>query len=435
MSKFATLNGHQPPAPIGEDIASRWMLDPSITFLNHGSFGARLRSVVEAQRRRRDELEARPVEYLDRRARELITESMMAVGTFLGMAPGSAPAPGSGGGNCAGSGAGSFGFTTNATDGVNAVLRSLEFEPGDQLVTTNHVYNAVRQTLRFLTERAGAELIVAEVPLPVGSADDVVEAIRGALTERTRLVIVDQITSPSAIVFPIERIIELCAERGVDVLVDAAHGPGMLELDVESLGAAYYVGNLHKWVCAPPGAGFLWVREDKQDGIHPTVISHFFGEGIVQEFGWQGTRDITAWLTVPDAIREVGALGARCAEDAGWEGDPISGGWSAVRRHNHEMAVWVQAMLCEAWGVEPISPMDGSMLGSMASVFLPPEVKRGFESAREFQLALYDGYGIEIPVIDELGPWIIRSSCQVYNSPEQYVYLADSVKELIGACR
>lgn len=390
-----------PPQPIRGDIRSLWMLDERVDFLNHGSFGARLRAVHEAQIAWREQMEARPVEFLDRRGPELLAQAKRAVGDFLGMQ----------GEN--------FGFTSNATDGVNAVLRSLRFQPGDELVTTSHVYEAVRRAMRHLAERAGATMVEIDVPLPVRGPHDVVEAVEGALNDRTRLLVIDHITSPTSVVFPVQAIIERCAARGVDVLVDGAHAPGMVALDVDRLGAAYYAGNLHKWVCAPPGAGFLWVREDRQSAVHPTVLSLRLGDGFAAEFSWQGTRDVTAWLAAPDAIRAMDNLDG-------------PGSWARVMRHNHELAAWVQAMLSEAWGVEPPTPLDGSMLGSMASVELPAEVGRRFETREALQAALREDHGIEVFAIDWGDRRLIRPCCQVYNTAEQYRRLAEAILESTG---
>ena len=388
-----------PPQPIRGDIRSLWMLDETIDFLNHGSFGARLRAVHEAQIAWRKQMEARPIEFLDRRGPELLAQAKQAVGDFLGMRPED------------------FGFTSNATDGVNAVLRSLRFQPGDELLTTNHVYEAVRRAMRHLAERSGATMVEVDVPLPVHGPDQVVDAVEAALNDRTRLLVIDHITSPTSVIFPVQTIIERCAARGIDVLVDGAHAPGMIALDVERLGAAYYAGNLHKWVCAPLGAGFLWVREDQQSAIHPTILSLRLGDGFAAEFSWQGTRDVTAWLAAPDAIRAMDNLDG-------------PGSWGRVRRHNHELAVWVQATLSEAWDVEPPTPRDGSMLGSMASVELPAAVRRRFETREALQAALLEDHGIEVFVIEWGDRHLIRPCCQVYNTAEQYRRLAEAVRKL-----
>jgi isopenicillin-N epimerase len=394
-----------PPAPLAENMIAKWMLDPSVTFLNHGCFGARPRVVSDAQQRWRHRLEARPVELLDRWRDDLLDEAKRSVGQFVGAS------------------SRNFGFVTNATGGVCAVLRSLRFQPGDELLTIDHVYNAVRMAMRMVAGHSGAGVIELPLPLPLRSPDEIVDAIAAAITKRTRLLIIDHITSPTAVLMPVQRLLDLCADREVDVLVDGAHAPGMVDLNVEALGAAYYTGNLHKWACAPMGAAFLWVRPDRQSGIHPLTISHFFEQGFAAELSWQGTRDITPWLCAADAIGFMDGIG-----------------WERVRRHNHDMALWMQAMLCDRWGVESATPLDGSMIGSMATVPLPPGVTGRFDSAQALQARLYDEHRIEAPVIEwpvnaidgEKPRWWIRPSCQVYNTAEDYERLADAVLKMQG---
>src|SRR3954467_11181002 len=261
-----------PPPPLRDNLIDEWMLEPGVDHLNHGSFGAVPRVVFEEQSEWRRRIEASPVEGIVRRRLELSDAAKAPVGRWLGMRPDD------------------FGLVTNATEGVNAVLHSLTFRPGDELLTTNHVYNAVRQAIKFTCARTGATSREAAVPMPVRSPADHVDAVVGALSDRTRLVVIDHVTSPTATVFPVEQIVRDCAARGVDVLIDGAHAPGMVPLDIEAIGAAYYAGNLNKWAFAPRGAAFLWVRPDRQAAIHPAVISHHYGEGFASEFSWQGTR-------------------------------------------------------------------------------------------------------------------------------------------------
>ncbi|MCH8151799.1 MAG: aminotransferase class V-fold PLP-dependent enzyme [Planctomycetes bacterium] len=382
------------PQPLDENLISHWLLDRSIAFLNHGSYGATPKVVLETQTAWRTRIEARPVEQLERRRDEMLGGAKQAVAQFINAEPKD------------------FGFVTNATGGVNAVLRSLQFGRGDELVTTSHVYNAIRQAMRHAADRSGATVVEVKIPLPIASPDVVVGAVTAALTGRTRLVVIDHITSPTAILFPVETILAACAARGIDVLVDGAHAPGMVDLNVGQLNASYYTANLHKWVCAPKGSAFLWVRPDKQGGIHPNTISHFLGEGLAKEFGWQGTRDITAWLCAKDAIDFMGGFG-----------------WDQVRRHNHELATWVQALLSRQWGVEPSTPLDGSMLGSMVTVGLPDGARR-HESTAALQAKLFDRFHIEVPIIEWDDRWWVRASCQVYNTADQYERLGDAVVEL-----
>lgn len=376
-------------------MKQRWLLDPRVTYLNHGSFGARLAVVGAAQERWRRRFEAEPIDFLDRDRDALLAEAKEAVGAFLGIS------------------AESFGFVTNASEGTHAVLRSLRFAPGDEVLTTDHVYGAVRQSLRHLADRLG--IVPREIPLelPVAGPEAVVRAFEAAITPRTRLLLVDHVTSPTALRFPVEELVALGAARGVDVLVDGAHAPGMLELDVAAVGAAWYTGNLHKWVGAPVGAAFLHGRDDRRDGIHPTTVSHFHGEGFAAEFAWQGTRDVTPWLAAADAIRETAAL--------------LPGGWPALRERNRQAARWAGAHLGERWGVEPIAP--DAMLGSMAAVPAPPGFRARFDDEHGARAALR-GLGVEVPVIPWRDGFLIRVSAQVYVGADDYARLADAVLAL-----
>lgn len=389
----------KPPEPLAKNSKAEWALDPSIVFLNHGSFGARPLAVLEAQQTLRREFEARPIEWLNRRRHELIDQAKLSLAPLIGAAPAN------------------FGFVANATDGINAVLRSIAFglKHGDELITTDHVYNAVRKAMQYIARSVGAKYVEAHVPLPLRSPDEVIDVIDHAITNRTKLVVIDHITSPTAVIFPIKQIIELCNQRGVDVLVDGAHAPGMIDLNIEELSPAYYAANLHKWVCAPPGAAFLWVRPDKQKAIHPTTISHFLDESFVNEFNWQGTRDITPWLCVKDSIAYLEKFGLE-----------------RVMRHNHEMAMWVQDFLCRSWRVNPATPIDGSMLGSMATVELPGQdkLRSRFGTTVELQAAIYDRHRIEVPVVDWGGRWWVRPCCQIYNTVNDYERLAEAVMEV-----
>ncbi|MGA1056650.1 MAG: aminotransferase class V-fold PLP-dependent enzyme [Phycisphaerales bacterium] len=373
----------------------RWLLDPTITFLNHGSFGARTRSILDRQQVWRDRVEARPIEMLGRRVRELLAPSKEAVASFVGADPEG------------------LGFVTNATEAVNAALRSVPWRRGDRIVTTDHVYHAVRQTLRRLAHEHGLELVEVPVPLPLRSDEEVLAAIEPWIASPTRLVLVDHVTSATAIRFPVESIVSHCRERSIEVIVDGAHAPGMIDLDVASLDPDHYAANLHKWVCAPLGTAFLWSSRRVRDRVHPNVTSHFYREGFGSEFDWQGTRDISGWIVAKDAIEDLAPVG-----------------WDRIRAHNHALATWAHAMLVEQLDVEPMSPLDGSLLGSMAVVEVPTRLAERFDRPEDLQKAILDLHSIELPVIDWGGRRFVRISAMVHNRPHQYERLAEAIRSM-----
>lgn len=385
-----------PPSPLAPGLDRLWGLDSGYCFLNHGSFGAIPRAVRQAWTAAQDRLEGRPIELLGRRVREMLAPSRERVGSFLGMAPDS------------------WGFVTNATAGVNAVLRSIELKPGDELLATDHVYNAMRKALSYRARQSGAIYREVPLPLPLAGPDPLLAALGPHLGERTRLVLVDHITSATALRFDLAGLIRACRARGIEVMVDAAHAPGMVPCDVEAMGATYWTGNLHKWCCAPKGCGVLWMAPERRKDIHPSNISHFLDEGLIPEFEWQGTLDITAWMTAGFAIDFMGQ----------W-------GWDRVRAHNRQMAAWCHRLLCERWDVEPLSPLDGAYLGSMCTVPLPAEVRALYPTPEALQIALYEEHRIEAPVMDFNGRWHIRASAQVYNRAAQYEQLAQAVLEIV----
>jgi len=315
-------------------------------------------------------------------------------------------------------------FVTNATTGINSVLRSLQLRPGDEILTTDKDYNACRNVLVEATAHSRAKLVVAPIPFPLRSADQVVEAVVGAATRRTRLAMIDHVTSSTALIFPIEKIIRELDARGIDTLVDGAHAPGMVEINLGMLNPAYYTANLHKWVCAPKGAAFLWAREDRQSSLQPAVVSHGNNTprpgypAFQDRFDWAGTFDPTPWFCAGEAIT--------------WMGNLLPGGWAELRQRNNQVAVQARTRLCERLALDP--PCPESLLGSMATVPLPEPFQGRPRSGRidPEQSRLYDESGIEVPFF-RIGPSerrYLRISAQIYNSPADYEYLASALEAL-----
>ncbi|MFO0577164.1 MAG: aminotransferase class V-fold PLP-dependent enzyme [Polyangia bacterium] len=404
-----------------DDGARRhFTLDPDVTFLNHGSFGACPRPVLDVQSELRARMEREPVRFFNRELEPLLDEARAELAAFVG-----APA-------------GDLVFLHNATTAVNAVLSSLRFEPGDEILVTDHGYPACANAARRWAARAGACVVTAAVPFPLSGGDEIVAAVLAAVSPRTRLALLDHVTSPTGLVLPLAELVAALAARGIDTLVDGAHAPGMLPLRLSELaerGAAYYTGNLHKWCCAPKGAAFLYVRRDRQDGIHPTVTSHGASSPrrdrsrLLQEFDWVGTDDYTAALCVPAALRFLGGL--------------VPGGWDVLRQRNRELARSARRELAAV--LQIALPCPDELLGALAALPLParepdgePVAPGAAPGVDPLQARLYDQHRIQVPVI----PWpqaprrLIRISAQIYNQPAEYTRLgAALLRELADAPR
>ena len=396
---------------------SPWLLEPGVSFLNHGSFGACPEPVLEAQRAWRNRLEREPVRFLDRELEGHLDDARNDVAAFLGADPEG------------------LAFVPNATTGVSTVLASRRFNPGDELLACDHEYNATLNALRSAAARDGATVVIVRVPFPVTDPSQVVETFLEAVTPRTRLALISHATSPTALVMPVTALVRELDRRGVDTLVDGAHAPGMLAVDLTALGAAYWTGNGHKWLCAPKGSGVLHVRADLRAGIRPLVVSHAANTERTDRyrfhlgFDWTGTGDPTPYLAMPAAIRFVGGL--------------HDDGWSGLMAANAALARLGRDRLCEALGVPP--PAPDAMLGSMAAVPLPDVAPTAF-SAQQLQAALFDEDRIEVSVLVfpvraavEAGGGpaqaLVRISAQRYNRPEEYAWLAERLAARVRAAR
>lgn len=374
-----------------------WRLDPEVAFLNHGSFGACPEHVLAVQRDWRDRLEREPVTFLERELEGHLADARAAVGRFLGADPDG------------------LAFVANATVGLNAVLGSLSFDAGDELLTTDHEYNAALTTMRVAARRTGARLVIAPVPFPIRDADDALAAVLAAVTPRTRLAIISHVTSSTGLVLPVDRVVSALADRGIDTLVDGAHAPGVVPLELDRLGAAYYTGNGHKWLCGPKGSAFLWVRADRREGVHPAIVSHGANDPRTDsprfrlEFDWTGTPDPTPSLALPAAID--------------WMARQVPGGWPEIMSANRDMAIRARDRIAQALGVE--APAPDAMLGAMAAVPVPGLATD--DEAAALHEALFRDHRVEVPVggwpargarprpVDQPRLVVLRVSTQRYN--------------------
>ncbi len=392
--------------------AAAWTLDPSVVFLNHGSFGACPAEVLAVQADLRARLEANPMDFMLRQYEPLLDVARERLAEFVGGDPDG------------------LAFVPNPTTGVNTLLRSVAFAPGDEIVVTSHGYNACTNAARAVSEATGAVVVGAELPwpMPADGPTAVVDAVLGAVTPRTKLVLVDHVTSPTALVLPVERLARALEERGVDLLVDGAHAPGMLPLDLRALDVPYYAGHCHKWMCAPKGAAFIHVRADRRDAVRPLVVSHGRNSPRTDrsrfrlEFDWTGTADNTAWLCVPAAIDAMAGL--------------VDGGWPAILESNRAKALAARNILCAALRVD--EPCPPEMVGSMAAVPLPLDPTDGARSPLEpspLQAALWERHRIEVPVPSFPAPprRLVRVSAQLYNTLDQYHVLAEAITRELSA--
>ena len=391
-----------------------WRLDPAVTYLNHGSYGACPVDVLQVQAAWRERMELEAVRFLSNELDSLLAGARQEIGAFLNADPDG------------------LAFVPNATTGINAVLQSLRFEPGDELLTDDHEYNAIVNVMRAVAERDGARVVIAPIPFPIRGPKEALDAFLDAVTPRTRLAVVSQVTSPTAIILPVAELVAELDARGIDTIVDGAHAPGMIPVDVTALRAAYWTANAHKWLCAPKGSAMQWVREDRRERIHPVVVSHGANDRSGRsryraEFDWVGTADPTAYLSIPAAIRWMEAHA------------PDGGGWPAVMAANHALALAGRDLLAAALGVEP--PAPDWMLGSMAA--LPVPGLAGDDDAAQLWRAL-QAVGYQVPV----GGWpvpaarsavdapprhvLIRISAQLYNEPDDYLGLTRALARIVG---
>lgn len=377
---------------------SLFLLRPDVVFLNHGSFGACPRPVFDAYQRWQLELEQQPVAFLGRRFPALMQHAREQLAQFLG------------------ADADEVVFVPNATVGLNVIARSLALQPGDEVLTTDHEYGAVDRTWQFLCEQRGARYVRQPIPLPIAAAEHVVEAIWSGVTERTRVLCISHITSPTALILPIAELIARAREAGIITVVDGAHAPGQIPLDLHEIGADFYTGNCHKWLLSPKGAGFLYARRAMQHLVQPLVVSWGWrseaptASRFVDEQEWQGTRDLAAYLTVPDAIRFM-----------------REHNWDDVRRACHDLVQYGAQRMTALTRIEPLAPVTAEWSMQMISLPLPPC------DAIALKQRLYDEFAIEAPIVTWNERQFVRVSIQGYNTQADVDALVAALAVLLPA--
>jgi isopenicillin-N epimerase len=380
-------------ALVSESLRAEFLLDPDVVYLNHGAFGACPREVFEGYIAWQRELERQPVEFLARRLHGLLDDVRERLAAYVGAR------------------ADDLVLVPNATSAVNAVARSLLLEPGDEVVATDHEYGACDLLWSHVCERAGARFIHAALPLPLPNPDAVADALLGRVTERTRVLFLSHVTSPTGLVLPVAEIGRRAREAGVTTIVDGAHGPGQVPVDVEALGVDVYAGNCHKWLCSPKGAGFLWARPELQESIDALVIGWGYGDEatFVSRHTRAGTSDPAAYLSIPDAID--------------WQ---AAHDWDAVRDRCHALALEARSRLAERTGLEPLAPDSRAHFVQMVATRLPER------DADALKCRLYDDDRIEVAASRKWNDTpVLRASFQGYNDERDLERLLDAVRRLL----
>lgn len=395
--------------PARSEFGRHWELDPATVYLNHGSFGACPAVVLEEQARLRRLLESDPMGFFLDQGPLLRDRAIRVLSEFVHADPAGMT------------------FQVNATAGVNTVLRSLDLQPGDEVLLSDHAYRACHNAIEFACRRAGARAVVVSLPFHADDEARLLGPWLHAVTGRTRLAMIETVTSPTGLRMPFEPLTRALQGRGVDVLVDAAHGVGLLPLDLASLDAAYVTGNCHKWLCTPKGSGFLHVRRDRRERIQPLAISHgYSAAGTVQDrfragFDWQGTQDPTPWLCIPKAIDFIGSL--------------LPGGWEAIMARNHALALEARGILAGSLGRDAVAP--ASRVTAMVAARLPgpPAAMASAPFGTDpLQDSLYRQHRIRA-VAFQWQPHsarYLRVSAALYNSADEFGYLAARLPALLG---
>ena len=377
------------------NLKDQFFLDPDITFLNHGSFGACAKPVYEDLLNWQLQMEREPVKFFEDTIFDALKKSRQVLGNYI---------------NCP---ADDLVYSPNRTTAINAAARSLKLERGAEVLSNNHISGALDRTWKYICEKNGAEFVKADIAFPIQSKDDFLNSFFAAVTSKTRVIFLSHITSMTAMIFPVEEVVEFARENNILSIIDGAHVPGHIPLNINTLNPDIYTGACHKWMCSPKGASFLYVKKEIQENIHPLVVSWGWesenpsDSKFLDWHEWQGTRDMSAFLTIPEAVKFMN-----------------DNDWPNVSRKCREMVIQTRNQLLNYLNISPPCPDD--WLGQMASILLP------FNDAVEIKNALLNKYHIQVPIFTWEGKVYLRYSIQAYNSESDLEKLLFAIKELLG---
>jgi isopenicillin-N epimerase len=378
----------------GKEIIGNWFMSPDYTYLNHGSFGAAARCVLKKASEIESYIESHTMGFFMEEYPNLLAESKQHIADFVNV-------PNE-----------DLVFVENATTGVATVLRSLMYDlkAGDKILLTNHIYTGVDNTLDYLSKKNGVELVRIDIPFPIKSNEEIISAVKKEISSGIKIAVFDHIASATALIFPIKELCELCRENGVISIIDGAHAPGMLDLDISSLGSDFFVGNCHKWLFTQKGCAILYVSKAMQEKIHPLTISNFYGQGFQMEFGWTATKNVVPWLTFPTALEFYKSLGD-----------------SELRQHNHSLVLAGGDLIYKTLNTKPTAPND--MIGAILTCDLPEKFNKVNPDTFGLWKMFMEKHKIEIMFVNFADKLRFRISAQAYNELEDYEKLCQALKE------
>jgi isopenicillin-N epimerase len=381
--------------PFGKEFKKKhFLLNPEVIFIQHGSYGATFRLAMNIQRNFQDLAESQPCKFMNSHVLHYMVYAIRELSFLVGSNPEDTV------------------FVSNATVGFNTVIRSMKFSEGDTIIVTSLGYDAVTNAIKYVCSQTGAQLVIVQIPFPL-KKEEISKKIIEALSSTTRLVVVDHITSGTAIIMPIEEIIKECRIRKIPLFIDGAHSVGQIPLNLNELNPDFYVSNCHKWLCAPKGVAFLRVSKNFQSIIHPLSISHGYDKGFSSEFLWTGTVDFSSYLSILAVVAFYKIIDS-----------------SKTMEYNHKLVIWAGKMLSEMWGTNMLIS-DETMIGSMLNVKLPYNSIPSAQETKQLHDVLVNTYNIQTVLIPINNSLYARLSAQIYNDQQDYITFGKAIKEIL----